>query len=154
MGAAVGPVFLTPLTEMSGRLPITHVAHVLFVVAAAIGGGSVNTAMLIVARFFMGVASAVPCTVGGGFIADLIPVEKRGTAMTIWSVGLLLVCPPFLIPTYNTKRFTNSRLFTGIGNWYVTVQWYFPDAILTLTFRSYFRGLHGHDHWMEMDYLA
>lgn len=96
MGAAVGPIFLTPFTEMSGRLPITHVAHVLFVVAAAIGGGSVNMAMLIVARFFMGIASAVPCTVGGGFIADLIAVEKRGAAVTVWSVGLLLVCRPFL----------------------------------------------------------
>lgn len=92
MGAAVGPLCLTPFTEMSGRLPITHVAHVLFVVAAAVGGASVNMVMLIVARFFMGVASAVPCTVGGGFIADLIPMEKRGTATTIWTVGLLLVC--------------------------------------------------------------
>lgn len=92
MGAAIGPLCLTPFTEMSGRLPITHIAHVLFVVAAAIGGASVNMVMLIVARFFMGVASAVPCTVGGGFIADLIPVEKRGKATTLWTVGLLLVC--------------------------------------------------------------
>lgn len=96
MGAAIGPLCLTPFTEMSGRLPITHIAHVLFVVAAAIGGASVDMVMLIVTRFFMGVASAVPCTVGGGFIADLIPVENRGKATTLWTVGLLLVCSSFL----------------------------------------------------------
>lgn len=96
MGAAVGPIFLTPFTELTGRLPITHAANVLFVVAAAVGGGSVNMAMLIIARFVMGIASSVPCTVGGGFIADLMPVERRGRAMTIWTVGLLLVCCPLV----------------------------------------------------------
>lgn len=90
MGAAVGPIFLTPFTEMTGRLPMTHAAHVLFMVASAIGGGSVDMIMLVVSRFFMGVASSVPSTVGGGFIADMIPVEERGTAMTIWMVGLLM----------------------------------------------------------------
>lgn len=90
MGSALGPLCLTPITEVTGRLPITHMANVLFTIAAVVCSTSVNMPMLIVARFFMGVASSVPVTVGGGFVADLMPMEKRGTAMTVWTVGPLM----------------------------------------------------------------
>ncbi|RAH59833.1 caffeine resistance protein 5 [Aspergillus piperis CBS 112811] len=90
MGSALGPLVLTPLTEISGRLPITHLANVLFALAAVVCAASVNISMLIMARLVMGIASSVPVTVGGGFVADMIPMEKRGTAMTIWTVGPLM----------------------------------------------------------------
>ncbi|PWY73565.1 MFS general substrate transporter [Aspergillus heteromorphus CBS 117.55] len=89
MGSAIGPLILTPLTEVSGRLPMTHAANILFAVAAVVCATSVSVSMLIVSRLFMGIASSVPVTVGGGFIADMMPMEKRGTAMTIWTVGPL-----------------------------------------------------------------
>lgn len=95
MGSAVGPLFLTPLTEVSGRLPMTHFANILFMIAAVVCSAAVNMPMLIVARLFMGVASSVPVTVGGGYIADLMPMERRGTAMTIWTVG------PLMVSSYN-----------------------------------------------------
>jgi len=60
-------------------------------IAAIVCAAAVNMPMLIVARFVMGMASSVPVTVGGGFVADLMPMEKRGTAMTVWTVGPLLV---------------------------------------------------------------
>ena len=91
MGSAIGPLVLTPLTEISGRLPMTHIANFLFAVAAVVCATSVNTGMLIASRFVMGIASSVPVTVGGGFVADMMPMEKRGTAMTIWTVGPLMV---------------------------------------------------------------
>ncbi|OOF99641.1 hypothetical protein ASPCADRAFT_503632 [Aspergillus carbonarius ITEM 5010] len=90
MGSAIGPLVLTPLTEISGRLPMTHIANFLFAVAAVVCATSVNTGMLIASRFVMGIASSVPVTVGGGFVADMMPMEKRGTAMTIWTVGPLM----------------------------------------------------------------
>ncbi|KAE8149116.1 major facilitator superfamily domain-containing protein [Aspergillus avenaceus] len=90
MGSAVGPLILTPITEISGRLPMTHAANVLFMAAAIVCAASINMPMLIVARLIMGVASSVPVTVGGGFVADMMPMERRGTAMTIWTVGPLM----------------------------------------------------------------
>lgn len=90
MGSALGPLCLTPITEVTGRLPITHMANVLFMISAIVCATSVNMPMLIISRFFMGVASSVPVTVGGGFVADLMPMEKRGTAMTVWTVGPLM----------------------------------------------------------------
>ena len=62
MGSAVGPLFLTPLTEVSGRLPMTHFANILFMIAAIVCSAAVNMPMLIIARLFMGVASSVPVT--------------------------------------------------------------------------------------------
>ncbi|KAB8067138.1 major facilitator superfamily domain-containing protein [Aspergillus leporis] len=90
MGSAVGPLILTPITEMSGRLPVTHGANILFMVAAIVCASSIDMSMLIVSRLVMGIASSVPVTVGGGFVADMMPMERRGTAMTIWTVGPLL----------------------------------------------------------------
>ncbi|KAE8131962.1 major facilitator superfamily domain-containing protein [Aspergillus pseudotamarii] len=90
MGSAVGPLVLTPITEMSGRLPVTHGANIVFMIAAIVCASSINISMLIVSRLIMGIASSVPVTVGGGFVADMMPMERRGTAMTIWTVGPLL----------------------------------------------------------------
>ncbi|PLB47918.1 synaptic vesicle transporter [Aspergillus steynii IBT 23096] len=90
MGAAIGPLILTPITEMSGRLPMTHAANFLFLAADIVCAASVNMPMLIVSRLFMGMASSVPVTVGGGFVSDMMKMDERGTAMTIWTVGPLL----------------------------------------------------------------
>ncbi|KAA8650668.1 hypothetical protein EYZ11_003459 [Aspergillus tanneri] len=90
MGAAIGPLILTPITEMSGRLPMTHAANFLFFIAAIVCGASVNMPMLIISRLVMGLASSVPVTVGGGYVSDMMKMEERGTAMTVWTVGPLL----------------------------------------------------------------
>ncbi|KAE8350895.1 major facilitator superfamily domain-containing protein [Aspergillus coremiiformis] len=90
MGSIIGPLILTPITEMSGRLPVTHAANIFFMIAAMVCASSVNVSMLITSRLVMGIASSVPVTVGGGFVADMMPMERRGTAMTIWTVGPLL----------------------------------------------------------------
>ncbi|GMF77961.1 unnamed protein product [Aspergillus oryzae] len=101
MGSAVGPLVLTPITEMSGRLPVTHGANILFMIAAIVCASSINISMLIVSRLIMGIASSVPVTVGGGFVADMMPMERRGTAMTIWTVGPLLVLSLYSSVTYS-----------------------------------------------------
>lgn len=130
MGSALGP-FLTPLTEVSGRLPVTHSANVLFMIAAIVCATAVNMPMLIIARFAMGVASSIPVTVGGGFVADLMPMERRGTAMTVWTVGPLLVSFK-QVHCFYVMILTRTL---GICNW--------PDL----------RGLYCGDSWLAMDGL-
>lgn len=46
--------------------------------------------MLIVFRFFAGVAGSTPITIGGGTFGDLFSVEERGSAMAVWAMGPLL----------------------------------------------------------------
>ena len=38
----------------------------------------------------MGIAGCPPLTLGGGTIADLMPPQKRGKALSIWTMGPLL----------------------------------------------------------------
>jgi MFS family permease len=46
-------------------------------------------AMLIVIWFMAGFAGVVPITCGSGTTADLMPLETRGVAMSLWPVGPL-----------------------------------------------------------------
>lgn len=133
MGSAVGPLVLTPITEVTGRLLITHIGNVLFLIAAIVCSTSVDMPMLIVSRFVMGIASSVPVTVGGGYVADLMPMEKRGTAMTIWTVGPLM-------------GFVAGPIFGGyivetIGwRWTVWIEVFLVSSTLCLIF-AHFSGI-------------
>jgi len=89
LGIAVGPMLLSPLSEVYGRLPVYHASNVVFV-AFVIGNAlSTNIAQFIVFRFISGCAGGVPMALGGGSIADLTPLAKRGLAMTLFSLGPL-----------------------------------------------------------------
>lgn len=103
LGFAVGPLLMAPLSEIYGRIPIYHVCNVLFVVFSAACALATNESMMLAFRFFAGFFGVAVVTCGSGSIADLMPPEKRGRAMSIWSVGPLLgpvigpVCAGFLV---------------------------------------------------------
>ena len=102
VGLAVGPLLLSPLSELYGRVPVVHVANVVFLTASVLCAVSVDLPMLIVFRLVMGLACCIPMTLGGGFVADLMVPEKRGTALSLWTIGPLLVGS--LIPsTFNSS---------------------------------------------------
>lgn len=46
--------------------------------------------MLLAFRFLSGFAGVATITIGSGTIADIMPREKRGKAVSIWSVGPIL----------------------------------------------------------------
>ncbi|KAF2751627.1 MFS general substrate transporter [Sporormia fimetaria CBS 119925] len=87
LGFAFGPLIIAPLSEMYGRLPLYHVCNCLFVVFSIAAAVSSNMTMFIVFRFIMGCFGGCPLTVGAGTIADIIPKEQRGTAMSVWMMG-------------------------------------------------------------------
>lgn len=72
---------IAPLSEMYGRLPLYHICNFMFIVFTIACGLSKNLGMIIVFRFLQGTFGASPLALGGGTIADLIPIEHRGTAM-------------------------------------------------------------------------
>jgi MFS family permease len=65
---------------------------VVFVIACAL---SRNVGEYMVFRFISGFAGAAPLTIGGGTIADVIPLQERGLAASLFGLGPLLgpVCP-------------------------------------------------------------
>ena len=103
LGFSVGPLILAPLSELYGRVPVYHVCNVLFVIFSAGCALADSAAMLIAFRFLAGFAGVAVVTCGSGSIADMMPPEKRGRAMSLWTLGPLLgpvvgpVCAGFLV---------------------------------------------------------
>ncbi len=90
LGFALGPLFVAPLSELYGRLILYHTCNTLFF-AFTIGCAlSTNIGMFLAFRFISGCVASAPLTIGGGTVADLIPQEKRGTAMALFAMGPLL----------------------------------------------------------------
>ncbi|RSL49539.1 hypothetical protein CEP54_012399 [Fusarium duplospermum] len=103
LGFAFGPLLMAPLSELYGRTPVYHVCNTLFIIFSIGCALSQNIGMLIAFRFLSGFVGVATVTCGSGTIADMVPPEKRGAAMSIWSIGPLLgpvigpVCAGFLV---------------------------------------------------------
>ncbi|KAF9760615.1 hypothetical protein IL306_004235 [Fusarium sp. DS 682] len=75
----------------------------LFVIFSACCALSTSVPMLMAFRFLSGVAGVAVITCGSGSIADMMPAEQRGRAISLWSLGPLAgpvvgpVCAGFLI---------------------------------------------------------
>lgn len=90
LGFACGPLILAPLSELYGRVLIYNITNVLFLCFTIGCALSQNQSMLLAFRFLSGFAGVATITIGSGTIADLMPREKRGKAVSIWSVGTIL----------------------------------------------------------------
>ncbi|KIW17886.1 hypothetical protein PV08_05081 [Exophiala spinifera] len=90
LGYALGPLFLAPMSEVYGRLPVYHACNFLFVIWTLACALAPNIGGILVFRLLAGVAGSCPITIGGGSIADLIPQEKRGAAMALFAMGPIL----------------------------------------------------------------
>ncbi|KAJ5553408.1 hypothetical protein N7494_002786 [Penicillium frequentans] len=89
LGFAFGPLIVAPWSEYSGRLVVYNVCNVLFMIFNIASALAPNLASLIIFRFLDGVAGVTPTTIGSGTIADIMPMESRGKAMALWSLGPL-----------------------------------------------------------------
>lgn len=49
-----------------------------------------NPGTLLAARFLSGFVGVATITIGSGTIADMMPRQRRGKAVSIWSVGTIL----------------------------------------------------------------
>ncbi|KAH0829714.1 hypothetical protein AYO21_10620 [Fonsecaea monophora] len=90
LGFVVGPLILGPLSELYGRRVVLGSCNLFFFVWQIGCALAPNTASLIVFRLLAGIGGSGPLTLGGGIIADLFPIHKRGRAMAIWSLGPLV----------------------------------------------------------------
>ncbi|KAF4255291.1 hypothetical protein CNMCM8714_004455 [Aspergillus fumigatus] len=89
LGLAIGPMFMSPVSEVYGRVPVYHAANIIFV-AMIIGSAlSWNLAQFLVFRFISGCAGGTPMALGGGTIADITTIEQRAVAMAFFSMGPL-----------------------------------------------------------------
>jgi len=87
LGYAFGPLVIAPLSELYGRQIVYNVNNVLFLVFTIACAVSNSLGALITFRFLVGIAASCPITLGAGTIADMVPLERRGSAMALWIMG-------------------------------------------------------------------
>jgi MFS family permease len=75
------------MSEMYGRLKVYHFCNVVFIIFTICCAVSNSFTMLIIFRFLAGSFGAAPLTLGGGTIADVMPIQSRAKAMGIWCMG-------------------------------------------------------------------
>ena len=90
LGFAFGPLLVAPISEVYGRRYLYIYANMLFAVFTIGAAMSTSVAMLLAFRLLMGLSGVVPLTIGSGSIADMMPTQQRGRAVSLWALGPLL----------------------------------------------------------------
>lgn len=90
LGYAVGPLFLSPFSEIYGRHIIMISASLFFCVWLIGCALAPSIETLIAFRFLCGIGGSASQTVGGATVADMFPVHERGRAMAVWILGPIM----------------------------------------------------------------
>ncbi len=85
LGQVISPLYVGPLSERLGRVPVCHFFNLLFLLFTLIAGFSSSIRMLIVCRFLGGASIASIC-LNPAITGDLFGIKKRGSAMSITSL--------------------------------------------------------------------
>lgn len=87
---AIGPLFMGPLSEMYGRVPVLQLSNLFYLIFNLVCGFARNGSQMLAFRFFSGLGGSAPLAIGGGILADCWPPEQRGKAIAIYSLAPLL----------------------------------------------------------------
>jgi multidrug resistance protein len=124
LGYTVGPLFLSPLSEIYGRHLVLTTANCFFLVWLIACAVAPSLPALIVFRFFAGIGGSGCMTIGGGVISDMIHIHQRGLALTLWIMGPLF--GPSIGPLVGA--FIAETIGWRWSNWIVLI----PAAITTV----------------------
>lgn len=97
LGYGVGPLLISPLSELFGRVPLYHICNVLFTVCTASCGQTNDLKTLAILRFFAGVGGSSVFALAPSSLADVVVKEKRGAVMALIAIGYNL--GPAVSPT-------------------------------------------------------
>lgn len=90
LGWGLGPLVVAPLSEVHGRLAVYTASNVLYIIFTAACALAPNLASLVVFRLLAGTMGSTPLTIGGGTISDLVPIQQRGLALSLYMFGPIL----------------------------------------------------------------
>lgn len=91
IGYCLGPLVVAPLAELYGHVTVLYPAYVVFIAGLAVCGSSHNLPLFIVFRAVMGFGAITFVLIGPAIVADLIPKERRGLALSVMSTGPVIV---------------------------------------------------------------
>ncbi|RYP36920.1 hypothetical protein DL767_003168 [Monosporascus sp. MG133] len=90
LGWALGPLLLAPLSEVLGRLSVYSGSGVLYVGFTLGCALAPSVEVLVLFRFLAGAVGSTPLTIGGGTISDVVAIERRGLALSLYMFGPIL----------------------------------------------------------------
>ncbi|RSL48609.1 hypothetical protein CEP53_009473 [Fusarium sp. AF-6] len=110
LGIALGPLFMSPLSEFYGRRPIYLVSWTMYVIWIIPQAVAKNIATMLVGRFFDGFAGSAFLAVSGGTVGDLFAANELQAPMLMFSIA------PFVGPSI-------GPLIGGFINYNVDWRW-------------------------------
>lgn len=97
LGYAVGPLQVSPSSEVFGRAPLHYFCNTLFTTCTVLCGRTNSLRLFAAARFLAGVGGSGVFALAPSSIADMFPKEKRGALMALIVAGYNL--GPSVSPT-------------------------------------------------------
>ena len=91
IGYVRGPLLVAPISEMYGLLYVVFPAYLIFMISLAVCGAGEHFPLFIVFRAIMGFAGIGFVLLGPAVVADLMPVERRGLALSVMVSGSVMV---------------------------------------------------------------
>ena len=92
IGYCFGPLLISPASELYGRVAVLYPSFIVYLVTLVVCGSSTNIATFIIFRAVMGFAGITFLICGRAVIADIIPPQRRGLALSLMTSGPTLVC--------------------------------------------------------------
>ena len=102
LGAAFGVLFVAPLSERYGRLPVYHTSNIGFIITLLICSKCNNSAALLVLRFASGVCGCSSLVLGGPTIRDIVYAEEQCYNRILWSICRLSPLFGYVAAQYGT----------------------------------------------------
>ena len=123
LGIGTGPLILSPLSEVYGRVPILHAGTCFYFIWNTACGFSKTKEQLIAFRFLSGFGASAALAVGSGVMGDLWKPEERGKAIALYVLGPLLA-PAFgpIAGAYVAQGASWRWVFWGMSIATVTTQ--------------------------------
>ncbi|KAL1631709.1 hypothetical protein SLS56_004383 [Neofusicoccum ribis] len=83
----VGPLLLSPLSELYGRRPVYNCANVFFTLTHIGAALAPNIGQLLAFRLLSGIGASACLSIGGGVLADLFDLHERGVPNAVLTLG-------------------------------------------------------------------
>lgn len=85
LGEFIAPLYIGPLSEHLGRVPVCHFFNLAFLIFTMVAGFSNSFTMVIVFRFLVGASTSSIC-LNPAITGDLFTMKQRGSAMSLTSL--------------------------------------------------------------------
>lgn len=87
---AFGPLLLSPLSEVYGRVRVMQSASTMFLVFNLACGFASNLPQMLALRFLAGIGASAPQCLGPGIIADCFSQRERGAGLRLYGAAPLV----------------------------------------------------------------